>query len=65
MKVITHVRIDLSTEDRQKLREAKSVWNEINSLFDDNGIDVCYITDVLNKELEDLLNACDFGVGLE
>lgn len=65
MKVITHVRIDLSAEDRQKLREAKSVWNEINSLFDDNGIDVCYITDVLNKELEDLLNACDFGVGLE
>lgn len=65
MKTITNVRVELSSEERQALRNAKSVWNSINSVLDDNGVDVCYITDVLNKELEDLLNICDFGVGLE
>lgn len=65
MRVINNVKIDLSNEEHRRLLDAQKIWQSIYSMFDENGIDVAYITDVLDKELSDLLDACQYGVILE
>lgn len=65
MRAINNVKIDLSNEEHRRLLDAQKVWQSIYSMFDENGIDVAYITDVLDKELSDLLDACQYGVRLE
>lgn len=62
MRAINNVKIDLSNEEHRRLLDAQKVWQSIYSMFDENGIDVAYITDVLDKELSDLLDACQYGV---
>lgn len=65
MVVTTNVKIELSLDEHHTLLNAQKVWQEIYEKFDENGVDVGYITDCLDKELSDLLDACENGVGLE
>lgn len=65
MKVSNNVKIELTVGEHNALLEAQKIWQGIELLFDDNGVDIQYITDVLDKELSDLLDACEKGVTLE
>lgn len=65
MKVINKVNVELSTEEHRTLLDAQKIWQNIGMAFDDNDVDIDYITDVLDKELSDLLDACDNGICLE
>ena len=65
MKVTTNVKVDLNLDEHYTLLNAQKIWQEIYEKFDENMVDISYITDVLDKELSDLLDACEKGVGLE
>lgn len=65
MKVNHNVKIGLTVEEHKTLLDAQKIWQQIDCEFDDNGVDIQYITDVLDKELSDLLDACEKGVTLE
>lgn len=65
MVVTTNVKIELSLDEHHTLLNAQKLWQEIYEKFDENGVDVGYITYALDDGLCDLLNACEKGVGLE
>ena len=59
------MKIDLTKDEHKTLLDAQKIWQGIDCEFDDNGFDICHITDTLDEKLCELLNACENGIGLE
>lgn len=65
MRLIRTMKIDLTKDEHKTLIDAQKIWQNIEYELDDNGFDICHITDTLDEKLRELLNVCENGIRLE
>lgn len=56
------VAVELTATEARILLDAQKMWQNISCIFDDMGCDIDYITDALDKSLNDLFTICEEGV---
>lgn len=65
MKVVTKIKIDLTTEERATLLEAQRITHDIADLLDNHfafDTNVEKVFDSYDRNIEDILDICDKGV---
>lgn len=65
MKVVTKIKIDLTTEERATLLEAQRITHDIADLLDNHfafDTNVEKVFDSYDRNIKDILDICDKGV---